>query len=97
MGSWYQSSVLSMNVEEQPLCRHEQGVRAMKTTCKEQPAICLWHIGSGPNGCRCQPIPLFAEAEGKFIAETQQYMEEQFVALEDQLKTSPTQMSNMGS
>jgi hypothetical protein len=68
----------------------------MKTARKEQPAIRLWHMGSGPNDCRRQPIPRFVEAEDKFIAETRQHMEEQFVALEDQLETSPTQISNMG-
>jgi hypothetical protein len=67
-----------------------------KTAHKEQPAIRIWHMGSGPNGCRLQPIPLFAKTEGKFITETQQHMEEQFEALEDQLETSPTQISNMG-
>ena len=62
---------------------------------KDQPAIHLWHTGGGPNGCRRQPISLFAKAKGKFIAETRQHMEEQFVALEDQLETSPTQISNV--
>ena len=61
-----------------------------ETTRKEQPAIHLWHMGGRPNGCCCQPIPRFAKAEGKFIAETRQYMEEQFVALADQLETSPS-------
>ena len=37
------------------------------------------------------------EEEGKFIAETRQHMEVQFAALEDQLETSLTQISNMGS
>jgi hypothetical protein len=53
-------------------------------------------MGSGLNGCRRQPILRFAEAEGKFIVETRQHMEEQFAAWEDQLETSPTQISNMG-
>ena len=52
-------------------------------------------MGGRPNGCRRQLIPRFAEAEGKFIVETRQHMEEQFVALEDQLETSPTQISNL--
>jgi hypothetical protein len=62
-----------------------------ETTRKEPPAIRLL-----PSGCHHQPIPRFAEAEGKFIAETRQQMEEQFAALEDQLETLPTQISNMG-
>jgi hypothetical protein len=62
---------------------------------KEQSGIHLWHTGGGLNGCRCQPIPRFTEAEGKLIAETRQHMEEQFAALEDQLETSPTQISNV--
>ena len=66
-----------------------------KTTRKEQSAIRLWHMDSGLNGCRRQPIPRFAQAEGKFIAETRQHMEEQFAALEDQLETTPTQISNL--
>jgi hypothetical protein len=67
-----------------------------KIAHKEQLVICLWHMGSGLNGCRRQPIPRFAEAGGKFIAETRQHMEEQSAALEDQLETLPTQISNMG-
>jgi hypothetical protein len=54
-----------------------------KTTHKEQPAICLWHMSSGSNGCRRQPIPRFMKEEGKFIAETRQHMEEQFIALDE--------------
>ena len=68
-----------------------------KTTRKEQPAIRLWHMSGGPNGSRCQPISWFAKAEGKFIAETRQHMEEQFAALEDQLETSPTQIQLVSS
>ena len=62
---------------------------------KEQPTIRLWHMGGGPNGCRRKPLSQFAVAEGKFITETEQHMEEQFVALEDQRETSPTQISNL--
>ena len=62
---------------------------------KEQSTIRLWHTGGGPNGCRRQPIPRFVEAKDKFIAEIQQHMEKQFVALEDQLETSPTQIFNV--
>jgi hypothetical protein len=53
-------------------------------------------MGSGLNGCRRQPIPRFVKEEGKFIIEIRQYMDEQFAALEDQLETSLTQISNMG-
>jgi hypothetical protein len=67
----------------------------MEAARKEQPAICLWHMGGGSNSCRRQPISRFAEAEGKFIAETRQHMEEQFAALEDQLETLLTQISNL--
>ena len=66
-----------------------------ETARKEQPAICLRHMSGGPNGCRCQPRPQFAKAEGKFNVETRQHMEEPFTALEDQLETSPTQISNL--
>ena len=62
---------------------------------KEQPTINLRHMGGGLNGCHRQPIPRFAEAEDKFIAKTRQYMEDQFMALEDQHETSPTQISNL--
>ena len=66
-----------------------------KIARKEQLAICLWHIGGGPNGCHRQPILRFAKAESKFITETRQHMDEQFAALEHQLETSPTQISNL--
>ena len=64
-----------------------------EATRKEQPVIRLWHTSGEPNGCRRQLIPRFkwfVEAEGKFISETWQHMEEQFAALEDTLETSPT-------
>ena len=60
-----------------------------KTAHKEQPTIRLWHMSGGTNGCHRQPILRFAEAEGKFIAETQQHMKDPFATLEDQLETSP--------
>jgi hypothetical protein len=66
-----------------------------KTACKKQLAICFRHMSGGPNNCRHQPKPRFAEAEGKFIVETRQHMEEQFAALEDQLETLATQISNL--
>jgi hypothetical protein len=67
----------------------------METARKEQPAIRLWHIGRGLNDCRHQPRPLFMVAEGKSKAETRQYKEDQFRALEDRCEASPTQMSNL--
>jgi hypothetical protein len=66
-----------------------------ETTCKEQPAIRLRHMGCGPNDCRRQPRPQFAVAEGKTKAETRQYKEDQFRALEDRSEASPTQISNL--
>jgi hypothetical protein len=66
-----------------------------EATHKEQPKIRLWHTGGESNGCCRQPILLFVEVEGKFIAKTRQHIEEQFAALEDQLETSPTQISNV--
>jgi hypothetical protein len=54
-----------------------------KTARKEQPAIRLRHMSRGPNDCRRQPRPQFAVAEGKTKAETRQYKEDQFWALED--------------
>ena len=47
-----------------------------ETARKEQPTIRLWHMNDGSNGCRRQPIPRFAEAEGKSIAERWQYKED---------------------
>ena len=67
----------------------------METIRKEQPAIRLRHISSGPNGCHCQPRSRFVEAKGKSNAELWQYKEDQFRALKDQLETSPTQISNL--
>jgi hypothetical protein len=66
----------------------------IKTTCKEQLAIRLWHMSSGPNGCHRQPRPQLVEVEGKFNAKPWQYKDDQFQALEDQLETSPTRISN---
>jgi hypothetical protein len=66
-----------------------------ETTCKEQPAICLWHMGRGPNDCRRQPRPQFAMAEGKTKAETRQYKEDQYRALEDRREASATQIFNL--
>jgi hypothetical protein len=65
-----------------------------ETTRKEQLAILLQNMNSGPNGCRRQPRLQLAEAEGKFNVEPWQYKEDQFRALEDQLETSPTRISN---
>jgi hypothetical protein len=62
---------------------------------KEQPAIRLRHMGHGLNGCRRQPRPQFAVAEGKSKAETRQYKDDQFRALEDRREASPTQISNL--
>jgi hypothetical protein len=66
-----------------------------ETTRKEQPGICLRHMGHGPNDCRRQPRPQFAVAEGKTKAETRQYKEDQFRELEDRREASPTQISNL--
>ena len=66
-----------------------------ETTRKEQLAIYLRHMGGGPNDCRRQPRPQFAVAEGKTKAETRQYKEDQFRALEDRREASPTQISNL--
>jgi hypothetical protein len=66
-----------------------------ETARKEQPAIRLRHMGRGPNDCRRQPRPQFAVAEGKTKAETRQYKEDQFRALEDRCEASPTQISNL--
>jgi hypothetical protein len=66
-----------------------------ETTRKEQPAIHLRHMGRGLNDCRRQPRPQFAVAEGKIKAETRQYKEDQFRALEDRREASPTQISNL--
>jgi hypothetical protein len=66
-----------------------------ETTRKELPAIRLRHMGRGPNDCRHQPRPQFAVAEGKTKAETRQYKEDQFWALEDRREASPTQISNL--
>jgi hypothetical protein len=67
----------------------------METARKEQPAIRLRHMGCGPNDCRRQPRPQFAVVEGKTKAETRQYKEDQFRALEDRCEASPTQISNL--
>ena len=66
-----------------------------ETARREQPTIYLQHMGRGPNDCRRQPRPQFAVAEGKIKAETQQYKEDQFRALEDRREASPTQISNL--
>jgi hypothetical protein len=66
-----------------------------ETARKEQPAIRLRHMGRGPNDCRRQPRLQFAVAEGKTKAETRQYKEDQFRALEDRCEASPTQISNL--
>jgi hypothetical protein len=62
---------------------------------KEQLAIRLRHMSGGPNDCRRQPRLRFAVAKGKSNAEPWQYKGDQFRALEDQLETSPTQISNL--
>jgi hypothetical protein len=67
----------------------------MKTARKEQPAIRLRHMGRGPNDYHRQPRLQFAVAEGKSKAETRQYKEDQFQALEDRHEASPTQISNL--
>jgi hypothetical protein len=66
-----------------------------ETARKEQLAIRLWHMGRGLNDCHRQPRLQFMAAEGKSKAETRQYMEDQFWALEDRRKASPTQISNL--
>jgi hypothetical protein len=66
-----------------------------ETTRKEQLAIRLRHMGRGPNDCHRQPRLQFAVAEGKTKAETRQYKEDQFRALEDRCEASPTQISNL--
>ena len=66
-----------------------------KIARKEQSAICLRHMSHEPNDYRRQPRPQFAVAEGKTKAETQQYKEDQFRALEDQREALPTQISNL--
>jgi hypothetical protein len=66
-----------------------------ETSHKKQPTIRLLHMGRGPNDCRRQPRPQFAVVEGKTKAETQQYKEDQFRALEDRHEASPTQISNL--
>ena len=70
----------------------------VETTRKEQPIIHLWHMGGGPNGCHRQPILRFVEAEGKFISETQQHMDDQFVRinLKPRLPKYPTCVVTMG-
>jgi hypothetical protein len=67
----------------------------METARKEQPVTRLRHMGCGMNDCRRQPRPQFAVAEGKTKAETRQYKEDQFWALEDQCEASPTQISKL--
>jgi hypothetical protein len=62
---------------------------------KEQAAIRLRHIGGGPNDDRHQPRLQLVVAEGKSKAETRQYKEDQFRALEDRCEASPTQISNL--
>jgi hypothetical protein len=62
---------------------------------KEQLAIRLRHMSGGPNDCRCQPRPRFAVVVDKSNAEPWQYMGDQFRTLDDQLETSPTQISNL--
>jgi hypothetical protein len=67
----------------------------MKIACKEQPAILLWHMSGGPNGCRRQPIPRFVEVEGKSIVEHWLYKEDQFKVMRDQIKDLTTQIFNL--
>jgi hypothetical protein len=74
---------------------HNEVYAHTKTARKEQSAIRLQHTGGGPNGCRCQPRPRLTVAEGKYNTKLWQYKEDQFQALEDQLETSPTQISNL--
>jgi hypothetical protein len=66
-----------------------------ETARKEQPTICLRHMGHGSNDCCRQPRPQFAVTEGKTKAETQQYKDDQFPALEDRCEASPTQIYNL--
>jgi hypothetical protein len=66
-----------------------------ETAHKKQSAIRLRHMGRGPNDCRCQPRSQFAVVEGKTKAETRQYKDDQFRALEDRHEASPTQISNL--
>ena len=68
-----------------------------ETARKEQLAVRLRHMSGGPNNCRCQPIPRFAEAEGKSIIEYWQYKEDQFKAMRDQIEDLTTQISNLCS
>jgi hypothetical protein len=53
------------------------------------------HVRRQLNDCRHQPRPQFMVAEGKSKAETRQYKEDQFRALEDQCQALPTQISNL--
>jgi hypothetical protein len=52
-------------------------------------------MGGGPDECCRQPRPRFVVAGGKFNAKSWQYKGDQFQVLEDQLETSPTQISNL--
>ena len=65
-----------------------------ETTRKVQLEIRLRHMSSGPNSCCREPRPRLAEVEGKFNAELWQYKGDRFRALENQLETSPTRISN---
>jgi hypothetical protein len=67
----------------------------MEIARKEQPTIRLWHMSGGPNGCRHQPRPRFAEVEGKSNAEWWQYKEDQFKDMRDQIEDLTTQISNL--
>ena len=57
---------------------------------REQLTIHLRHMGHGLNGCHRQPRLQLAAAEGKIKAETRQYKEDQFQALEDRREALPT-------
>jgi hypothetical protein len=52
-------------------------------------------MGGGLNDCRHQPMPPFMVAGGKSNVEPWQYKGDQFWALEYQLETSHTQISNL--
>ena len=67
----------------------------METKCKEQPSIRLRHMSGGLDNCHRQPRPQFVEAEGKFIAKSWQYKEDQFLAIRDQIEDLTTQLSNL--
>jgi hypothetical protein len=66
-----------------------------KTTSREQPTICLRHIGGGPNNSRRQPRQRFIGVEGKSIAKCWPYKEDQLRVMRDQIEDLTTQLSNL--